>query len=131
MVPPDTYTLGTVLNGLTIDFLQIDIQEDQPRQTLDIDPELWAQQFSPLYVIVCDGYGNMLTDAQVWLTGGPEVITARSTGRGAFLAAPAGEYSLHAAYPQIGSTEQVVTVTQAPLLTSPNPANTFILKITP
>lgn len=129
MVPADTYTLGTVINGLSIDFLQVDIQEDQLRQTLDIDPDQWLQQFSPLYVIVCDGEGNMLPDAQVWLTGGNEVITTRSTGRGAFLAAPAGEYSLHAAYPQLGSTEQGITVTQAPLLTNPNPANTFILKI--
>ncbi|MHC4552262.1 MAG: hypothetical protein ACYSUT_05790 [Planctomycetota bacterium] len=131
MVPAGTYTLGTILNGQTIDFLQIDIQEDQRRQTLDIEPERWFQQFSPLYIIVCDREGNMLTDAQVWLTGGDEVITTRSTGRGAFLAVPAGEYSLHAAYPQLGSTEQVITVTPFPLLTSPNPANTFILKITP
>ena len=129
LVPAGVYTLGTVINGLEIDFLQIEIGDEQFRQTLDIDPEQWLNQFSPLYVIVCDAAGNLLTDAQVWLTGGDEVITTRSTGRGAFLAASAGQYSLHAAYPGRGSDEQPVTIQQAPLLSSPNPGNTVLLRI--
>jgi hypothetical protein len=96
---------------------------------LDIDPAGWMDALSGLYVIVADADGRLVTDAQVWLTGDGPVLTARSTGRGAFLAAPAGAYSLHAAAPGRTAVEQAVTLNPSPLLAPPNPGNTVTLQL--
>lgn len=128
MMPADTYTLRGLVNGLPISFLEIDLEDDQ-RQTLDIDPTQWLQEFSPLYVIAVDAAGNLIHGAEVWLTGGNEVVTTQSTGRGAFLAAPAGRYSLQAACPGKTAVEETVTINQGPLLADPNPGNTVVLTI--
>ena len=128
MVPGGTYSLTALVNGLTVTFLEIDLEDDR-RQVLDIDPGQLIQTFSPLYVIVADAAGNLINNAQVWLTGDSDVITTRSTGRGAFLAAPAGEYSLHAAFPSRPAVEENVRIAQDSLLADPNPGNTVILTI--
>ncbi len=128
MVPGGTYSLTAVVNGLPVTFMEIDLEDDR-RQVLDIDPGQLIQSFSPLYVIVADEAGNLINNAQVWLTGDGDVITTHSTGRGAFLAAPAGEYSLHAAYPSRPAVEENVTISQDSLLADPNPGNTVILTI--
>lgn len=128
MIPPDSYTLAAVVNNLQLDFMDIDLQ-NEPELVLDIDAGELLEGFSPVYVVVTDAEGLMLSDAQVWVTGPGEVITTQSTGRGAFLALPPGEYTLFAALPGYSTAEQVIQVQPMPLETPPNSGNTFALEL--
>lgn len=127
-MPPDTYTLAAVVNGLPMDFMQIDLQSE-PDQVLDIDAGDLLAGYSPLYVVVTDAAGSLLNDAQVWVTGAGQVVTTQSTGRGAFLAIPQGDYTLYAALPGYSTAEQPITVTAMPLKTAPNEKNTIHLQL--
>lgn len=127
-IPPDRYTLSAVVNGLRLDFMEIDLLSE-PEMILDIDAGELLADLSPLYVVVTDARGAMLSNAQVWVTGPGEVVTTESTGRGAFLALMPGEYSLYAALPGYSTAEQVIQVQPMPLDTTPNPDNTIGLQL--
>ena len=127
-VPPDTYSLATVVHNLKLDLLEIDIQPDTD-QTLDIEIGQLLGDLSPLYVVVTGPGGKLINGAQVWVTGPGEVVTTESTGRGAFLALRPGEYILHAALPGFSTAEEKVMVKAAALQTPPNPNNTVHLQL--
>jgi DNA-directed RNA polymerase specialized sigma24 family protein len=129
-MPPHTYTLATVVNNLHLDFLEIDLQ-NEPEQVLEIDAANLLAGLNPLYVVVTDERGAMLNDVQVWVTGTGEVVSTRTTGRGAFLALPQGEYSLYAALPGYATAEQPIVVEFMPLQTAPNPENTIHFSLKP
>ena len=129
-VPPDVYSLATVVNSLKLDLMEIDLQTD-PEQILDIAPLQLVADYSPLYVVVTDAQGLLVEGGRVWVTGDAEVITTESTGRGAFLAVSPGEYTLFAALPGSETEEKVIQVKSAPLLTKPNTENTILIKLGP
>ncbi len=127
-VPADSFTLAAVVNGLQLDFMDIDLQTE-PEQILDIDADELLGGLSPLFVAVTNKQGMLLSDARVWVTGAGEVVTTQSTGRGAFLALGPGDYSLFAALPGYSTAEEVIQVKRMPLLTPPNPDNTIRLRL--
>jgi hypothetical protein len=127
-IPPDRYSLAAVVNNLRLDFMDIDLESEQELM-LDIDAGELLADLSPLYVVVMDTRGAMLSNAQVWVTGAGEVVTTESTGRGAFLALMPGEYTLYAALPGYSTAEQVIAVQSSPLQTPPSPDNTLRLTL--
>jgi DNA-directed RNA polymerase specialized sigma24 family protein len=127
-MPAERYTLAAVVNHLVLDFMEIDLQSE-PEQVLDIDAGELLAGLCPVYVVVTDSWGAMVSDAQVWVTGGGAVVTTQSSGRGAFLAIPAGEYSLYAALPGFSTAEKPIVVQAMPLQSPPNPANTIHLQL--
>ena len=129
-VPPDVYSLATVVNNLKLDLMQIDLQTE-PEQVLDVAPLQLLADYSPLYVVVTDAQGLIIEGSRVWVTGDGEVVTTESTGRGAFLAVGSGEYTLFAALPGSETQEKVIQVQSAPLLTKPNTENTILIKLAP
>ena len=127
-VPPDTYTLATIVNNLQLDLLEIDIQPDTD-QALDIDVGQLLGDLSPLYVVVTSPDGRLINGAQVWVTGPGDVVTTQSTGRGAFLALRPGEYILHAALPGFSTAEKKVEVKSALLVSMSASDNTVHLQL--
>ena len=129
-VPSDIYSLAAFVKGQLIEFLQIDLQ-NEPETTLDIDPAEMMRAFSPLTVVVTDTSGIALSDAQVWLTGagGEDLVTASSTGQGAFLAAPAGQYTLSVAHPEYPTENRDISLKASSLLAEPNPENTALIQL--
>jgi hypothetical protein len=99
--------------------------------TLDIDPAEMMRTLSPLTVVVTDTSGIVLSDAQVWLTGtgGENLLTASSTGRGAFLAAPAGQYTLSVAHPKYPTINREIILKTSSLLAEPNIENTVLVQL--
>ena len=99
--------------------------------TLDIDPAEMMRAFSPLTVVVTDASGIVLSDAEVWLTGtgGEDLVTASSTGRGAFLAAPAGQYTLSVAHPKYPTKNRLIFLKTSSLLAEPNLENTVLFQL--
>ncbi len=129
-VPPDVYSLAILVNNLKLDLMEIDLL-NEPEQVLDIAPLQLVADYSPLYVVVTDAQNLLVEGARVWVTGDAEVITTESTGRGAFLAVPPGEYSLFAALPGSETQEKVIQVQATPFLTKPNTENTILIKLGP
>jgi hypothetical protein len=127
-VPSDVYSLAAFVKGQLIEFMQVDLL-NEPEITLDIDPAEILSTFSPLTVVVADASGIVLSDAQVWLTGGEDLITASSTGQGAFLAAPAGQYTLSVAHPEYPTQNEEVVLKASSLLADPNPENTIRVEL--
>ncbi|MBC8379531.1 MAG: carboxypeptidase regulatory-like domain-containing protein [Planctomycetes bacterium] len=82
-------------------------------------------------VVVTDTSGIALSDAQVWLTGtgGEDLVTASSTGQGAFLAAPAGQYTLSVAHPEYPTENRDISLKASSLLAEPNPENTALIQL--
>jgi hypothetical protein len=128
LVPADIYGLAAYINGQRIEFLRIDLQ-NQGETAFDIDPKELMQSLCPLYAAVTDSQGLFLSGAQVWLTGGDQLVVVRSTGRGAFLAAPPGSYTLSAAYPGYPSFEQTVELKPSELLAPPDSDNTIHIQL--
>jgi len=128
-IPSDIYSLAAFVKGRLIEFTQIDLQSE-PEMTLDIDPAEMILAFSPLNVVVTDASGIVLPDTQVWLTGteGEDLLTASSTGQGAFLAAPAGTYTLSIAHPEYPTENREIILKTSSLLAGPNPENTILVK---
>ena len=129
-IPSDIYSLAAFVKGQLIEFTQIDLQ-NEPEMTLDIDPTEMMRAFSPLTVVVTNASGIVLSDAQVWLTGiaGEDLVTASSTGRGAFLAAPAGQYTLSIAHPEYLTENREIILKTSSLLAEPNPENTALIQL--
>ncbi|MHC5092320.1 MAG: hypothetical protein ACYSO2_00250 [Planctomycetota bacterium] len=129
-VPSDIYSLAAFVRGQLIEFTQIDLQ-NEPEMTLDIDPAEMMRTLSPLTVVVTDTSGIVLSDAQVWLTGtgGENLLTASSTGRGAFLAAPAGQYTLSVAHPKYPTINREIILKTSSLLAEPNIENTVLVQL--
>lgn len=127
-IPADNYSLSAVVNNLRLDFMDIDLESEQELM-LDIDAGELLAGLSPLYAVVTDTQGVMLSNAQVWVTGAGEVVTTESTGRGAFLALIPGEYTLYAALPGYSTAEQAIVVQPSPLQAPPNPDNTVWLRL--
>jgi DNA-directed RNA polymerase specialized sigma24 family protein len=127
-IRPDVYTLAAMINGFMVEFMDIDLQS-QPDVLLDLNPNELLDSVSPLYVTVVDSKGQIVSNAEVWLTGGSETITTQSTGRGAFLAAPAGEYTLYAVQAGGRATEQPVTIGASTLLAAPGPNNVAFIQL--
>lgn len=129
-IPSDIYSLAAFVKGQLIEFTQIDLQSE-PEMTLDIDPAETMRAFSPLTVVVTDALGLVLADAQVWLTGtkGEGLFTASSTGRGAFLAVPAGQYILSVAHPKYPTANREIILKSSSLLAEPDPANTTLIQL--
>ncbi|MEN8127828.1 MAG: hypothetical protein ABFR90_08500 [Planctomycetota bacterium] len=128
-IPADIYSLAAFVHGQLIEFTQIDLQEE-PEMTLDIDPAEMMQSFSPLNVVVMNETGLILSGAQIWLTGeGGDIITASSTGRGAFLAVPAGRHTLSAAYSGYPTQNLEITLKPSSLLAEPAPENTILVQL--
>jgi hypothetical protein len=129
-IPSDIYSLAAFVKGQLIEFTQIDLQSE-PEMTLDIDPAEMMLAFSPLTVVVTDASGIVLSDAQVWLTGveSGDLITASSTGQGAFLAAPAGQYTLSVAHSEYPSMNREIILKTSSLLADPGPANTVPVQL--
>ncbi|MHC5084668.1 MAG: carboxypeptidase-like regulatory domain-containing protein, partial [Planctomycetota bacterium] len=129
-IPSDIYSLAAFVKGQLIEFTQIDLQ-NEPQMTLDIDPTEMMRAFSPLTVVVTNASGIVLSDAQVWLTGigGEDLVTASSTGRGAFLAAPAGQYTLSIAHPEYLTENREIILKTSSLLAEPIPENTVLVQL--
>lgn len=129
-IPSDIYSLAAFVKGQLIEFIQIDLLEE-PDMTLDIDPEEMMLAFSPLNVVVTDASGVILSGAQVWLTRteGEDLLTASSTGKGAFLAAPAGNYTLSVAHPEYPTKSRAITLKASSLLAEPTPENTALVQL--
>lgn len=127
-IPADVYSLATFVKGQLFEFMQVDLQFE-PEMQLDIDPDEMVRSFSPLYVVPTDESGLILSGAQVWLSQGSEIITGASTGRGTFLAAPAGNYTLSAVYPGYPTQNLEVTLEPASLLAEPDADNTILVKM--
>ena len=129
-IPGDIYSLAAFVNSQLIEFTQLDLQ-NEPKMTLDIDPAEMMRTFSPLAVVVTDASGIVLSDAQVWLTGtgGEDLLTASSTGRGAFLAARVGQYTLSVAHPDYPTENREIILKTSSLLTKPNPENTVLVQL--
>jgi len=129
-IPADIYSLAAFVKGQLIEFMQIDLQSE-PELTLDLDPVEMMRDFSPLYVVVTDPTGVVLSGAQVWLTGNGsgEILTASSTGQGAFLAAPTGEYTLSVAHSDYPSENREIVLKSASVLDEPNSDNTILIQL--
>ena len=127
-VPSDIYSLAAFVKGRLVEFTQIDLQ-NEPEMTLDIDPAGLMRAFSPLTVVAADSSGVVLSDVQVWLSGGEDLVTASSTGRGAFLAAPAGQYTLSVAHPEYPTDNREIILKTSSLLAEPNPENTILIQL--
>jgi DNA-directed RNA polymerase specialized sigma24 family protein len=127
-IPTDVYSLATFVAGQLVEFTQIDLQ-DQIETTLDIDPAEMLQSFTPLYVVVADETGLILSGSQVWLNREGDIITTSSTGRGAFLAAPSGSYTLSVAHPGYPTQSQDVDLNSSSLLAEPNADNTILIQL--
>ena len=127
-VPVDIYSLAAFVHGQLFEFVQIDLQE-QPENTLDIDPDEILRSFSPLNVVVTDPAGLILSGAQVWLAGTGGTLAASTTGRGAFLAAPIGSYTLSAAYPGYPTQTLEIDLKPSSLLAEPTSENSVMIQL--
>ena len=129
-IPGDIYSIAAFVKGQLVEFMQIDLQTE-PEVILDIDPMEMMRAFSPLTVVVTDTSGIILSDAQVWLTetGGENLVTASTTGQGAFLAAPAGQYTLSVALTQYPTENRKIILEPSSLLADPEPENTILVQI--
>ncbi|MCI0499951.1 MAG: hypothetical protein L0Y36_09780 [Planctomycetales bacterium] len=127
-VPADIYGLAAYFHGQRVEFAQIDLQ-NQSETAFDIDPKELMKSLCPLYVVVTDARGLVLSGAQVWLAGNEHLIVAQSTGRGTFLAAPAGSSTLSAAYPGYLSYEQTLVLKPSELSAKPDSANTIHIRL--
>jgi len=125
-IPSDLYSLAGFVNGQLVEFMQIDLQNEL-EMAFDINPVEMILAFSPLTVVVTDALGVVLPDAQVWLTGieSADLITASSTGQGAFLAAPAGHYTLSVAHSDYSTESREITLKASSLLTEAEQKNTI------
>jgi DNA-directed RNA polymerase specialized sigma24 family protein len=126
-IPADVYSLATFVKGQLFEFIQVDLQYE-PEMALDIDPTEILESFSPLYVVVADKTGFILSESQVWLNQQSDIITASSTGRGAFLAAPSGDYTLSAAHPGFPTQNLEINLKPSSLLAEPNADNTILVQ---
>jgi hypothetical protein len=126
-IPVDVYDLAAFVNGQLVEFTQVDLQDQV--QTLDIDPTELTLSFSPLYVVVTEDAGRLLSGAQVWLTGNEQIITSSSTGKGAFLPAPVGSYTLSVAYPGYPTENRDVEIQSSSLLAEPDQTNTVLVRL--
>lgn len=126
-IPVDVYDLAAFVNGQLVEFKQVDLQDQV--QTLDIDPAELTLSFSPLYVVVTDDVGSLLSGAQVWLTGNEQIITSSSTGKGAFLPAPASDFTLSVAYPGYTTENRNVEIQSSSLLAEPDQTNTVLVQL--
>ena len=126
-IPADVYSLATFAKGQLFEFTQVDLQYE-PEMVLDIDPSVILESLSPLYVVAADETGLILSESQVWLNQESDIITASSTGRGAFLAAPSGDYTLSAAHPGFPTQNLEVNLKPSSLLAEPNADNTILFQ---
>lgn len=126
-IPADVYSLATFVKGQLFEFSQVDLQYE-PEMVLDIDPAEILESLSPLYVIIADETGILLSESQVWLNRDSDIITASSTGRGAFLAVPSGDYTLSAAHPGFPTHNLEVHLKPSSLLAEPNADNTILVQ---
>jgi hypothetical protein len=126
-IPADIYSLATFVKGQLFEFTQVDLQYEL-EMVLDIDPAEILEPLSPLYVIVADEMGLILSDSQVWLNQESDIITASSTGRGAFLAAPSGDYILSVAHPMFPTQNLEVNLKPSSLLEEPIADNTILVQ---
>lgn len=126
-IPADVYSLATYAKGRLVEFTQIDLQYETD-MTLDIDPVLILDSISPVYVEIVNEMGLMLSGSQVWLNQGSDIITDSSTGRGAFLTAPAGNYTLSVAHPMFPTQNRQVVLKPSSLLADPNPDNMILVQ---
>ena len=129
-VPSDIYSLTAFIKGRLIRFTEIDLQTES-EVTLDIDPSEMTLAYSPLHVVVADASGVILSNAQVWLTGtgSEDLITASSTGQGAFLAAEAGSYTLSVAHPNYPTVNREIVLKSSNLLAEPDSENTIVIQL--
>ncbi|MCD6174802.1 MAG: hypothetical protein J7K65_03420 [Planctomycetes bacterium] len=129
-IPSDIYSLAAFVKGQLVEFMQIDLQNES-EMILDVDPAEMMLPFSPLNVVVTDALGIVLSDAQVWLTGIgiEELLTASSTGQGAFFAAPAGHYTLSVAHPKYPTENREIILKNSSLLADPEPENIILIRL--
>ncbi|MHC5162370.1 MAG: hypothetical protein ACYSO4_04540 [Planctomycetota bacterium] len=127
-IPADIYSLAAFIKGQLIEFTQIDLQSEA-EMTLDIDPAEMMLAYSPLNVVVTDAAGIVLSDAQIWLSGGDDIVTASSTGQGAFLAAAAGSYTLSIAHSDYPTKNREVILKPSSLIADTNSENTLVIRL--
>lgn len=127
-VPADIYNIAAFINGQFIELLPIDLQEES-EIVLDIDPQELMRSRSPLYAVATDAKGLILSGVQIWLTGDKDLILAQTTGRGGFISAPAGHYTLSAACTGYLSAEQSVELKSSTLTGLPDSDNTIRIRL--
>lgn len=127
-LPSATYSLGTNVNGLFVPFLDFGLFEDQPA-AFDPDPAELAKTRSPLYIFVTDDQGRGLSSGQVWLAGDGGFYIASPFGRGYFVVAPPGGYTLAAVFSDNASAEQQIALPASSVQAPQTEANTRVLRI--
>jgi hypothetical protein len=127
-IPADIYSLACFVKGQLFEFTQIDL-ENESEMVMDIDPAEILKSFSPLYVAVADETGQILSSSQVWLNSEGDIVPKLSTGRGAFLAVPSGNYTLSIAHPGYPTRKLEVNLKPSSLLAERNPENTILVQL--
>lgn len=127
-LPSDTYRLGAFVRGRLVEFSRVDLT-GSTEILMDLELDKIISPLSPAFIIVTNRDGLIVSGARVWLTGGNETMIVESTGQGAFLAAPAGEYMLHAAHEQYGSASKDIVLKKMPLASDAGAENTFQIEL--
>lgn len=129
-LPSGVYSLGVILKGVFVPYLELGLFENQPA-AFDPDPVQLARSRSPLYVYVTDPNGRGLAGGQVWLAGDGGFYPAESFGRGYFVAAPAGQYTLYAAFAGYPAAEKAVTLPASDVRAPQTETNSYLFRLIP
>ncbi|MCE5186985.1 MAG: hypothetical protein LLF76_12755 [Planctomycetaceae bacterium] len=129
-VPAELYSLSAFADGKLVEFTKIDLQASA-EVLMDLDVEQITGPYSPFYVMVTDDGGAILSGARVWLTNGNDIFLGESNGRGAFLAAPAGAYTLQTVFGGYPPQTRQITIHKAPLTAGPSADNTILIELVP
>ena len=127
-IPADIYSLACFVKGKLFEFTQIDLQNES-EMVMDIDPAEILKSFSPLYVAVVDKTGLILTRYEIWLNSETDIVSTLSTGRGAFLAAPSGNYTLSIAHQGHPTRNLEINLKPSSLLAEPDADNTILIRL--
>lgn len=127
-LPSAMYSLGAVVNGLFVPYVEFGLFEAQPA-AFDPDPVQLAESRCPLYITVTDAQGVGLSGGQVWLAGSGGFFVGSPFGRGYFVAAPPGEYLLYAAFPDYQADERTVQLPVSTLRSPHTAANSQVIRL--
>ncbi len=127
-LPQGMYSLGEVVNRQFVPYLEVGLFEDQPAD-VDPDPVRLSQSRSPLYVYVTDAQGLGLAGGQVWLDGRAGLYVAEPLGRGFFVAAPAGQYTLYADFDGYQTADKSVELIASDVHSPRSQANTGVIRL--
>lgn len=125
-IPAGTYVLACDLNGQLIELATLDLQGG-PQIAMDFDVQQIITALTPLYVIVTDQDGLIVSNARVWLTG--DLSESRTTGKGAFLLTSPGQHTLNVVLDGVSSKSVEIDVKKALFSAEPSPENTFVIRL--